>query len=195
MAFKSLYLSLPKKTLIGAAAALTLLSAQASPVSLSYNGAALPGSHAVGAKASGFGTFTTLSGNYFGDLALDDLASFDFTLTFTYGGLTDTLHYGLDQVESFAVSINDQGFQSLFLRTSFVRGDHHWSQAFGVDGLGANDAYSYNFDIPGDLSTGQIKARLEPSQQIPEPASLALTLGALGLAACVARKKQGAARV
>ena len=183
MAIKSLFQNISKKTWVGAAAALTLLSAQASPVSLSYNGQGLPGSWAHGAQASGTGSFTTVSGNYFGNLALSDLASFD--------GDTQTFHYGLAELKKFSASIDAQGFQSLTLQTTFQPGGPNWAQALGVDGLGPNLAYSYNFDIPGDLSTGQITARLEPAATVPEPAALALTLGALGLAAWAGRQQRG----
>jgi PEP-CTERM motif len=175
------------KSLLAAAASLTLFVAQAAPVTLSYVGVGRSTDWAPGATATGTGSFTTKSGDYVGALGLDDLASFSFDLTFFYDGGSEVLHYGLDELETFTASIDGSGFTDLSLQTSEVRATVYWSQFFAADGLAENQAFSTNFDIPGNITTGQLSATIDAGNDVPEPASLALTFAALGAAGLVGR--------
>jgi len=174
------------KTLIGAAAALTMLAAQAAPVSLSYSGVGTSSWWAA-AKATGTGSFETTSGQYGGDIALGDLKSFSFRLKIELDGETENFVYGLDQLDKFTASVDSSGFTSLVLRTDFVRGDQNGGQGLNFLSLGADQASTHHFDIPGPFTIGQLKATLGPDNHVPEPATLALTLAALGLAGVVGR--------
>ncbi|OYU27828.1 MAG: hypothetical protein CFE41_08760 [Burkholderiales bacterium PBB2] len=185
MAFTSTIFS---KTLIGAAAALTLLSAQAAPVSLSYSGNGTR-SWWAGAKATGTGSFETNSGQYSGDISYTDLKSFSFHLQIELDGVTENFFYGLDQLSNFWATVDNSGFTNFYLRTEYVRGDQRGGQSLNF-GLGANNAFTHHFDIPGYFTTGQLMATLGPDNHVPEPATLALTLAALGLAGVVGRGRR-----
>lgn len=178
------------KTLLGAALALLLAGAQAAPVSLTYTGVGEPGWWGTPSTATGTGFFSTKSGSYSGTIGLEDLESFSFTLTFKYKTDTDVLTFGLDTLKNFNASFGANGVEGLVLDTKNVSSDVLWSQAFHVRGQGQNQAWSDNFDMPGYMSRGQITATVDSSSQVPEPASLALVLAALGGAGFAARKRR-----
>jgi len=180
------------KTLLGTTLALLLAGAQAAPVNLSYAGTGEPGFWGTPSTATGTGFFSTKSGSYSGVVGLDDLESFSFTLTFKYQTYTDVLNFGLDTLTSFNASFGLDGVDALVLDTNTVRSNVLWGQAFHVRGQGLNQAWSENFDLPGYLSRGQLTATLDDNSQVPEPASLALVLAALGGAGFAARKRRGA---
>ncbi|RQO61837.1 hypothetical protein DBR47_06850 [Paucibacter sp. KBW04] len=180
------------KTMLGAALALLLAGAQAAPVSLSYSGVGEPGWWGTPSTATGTGFFSTKSGSYSGTIGLEDLESFSFTLTFKYKTYTDVLNFDLDTLKTFNASFGANGVDGLALDTENVRSNVLWGQAFHVRGQGQNQAWSENFDLPGYLSRGQITATMDNNSQVPEPASLALVLAALGGAGLAARKRRSA---
>ncbi|WP_165794561.1 MULTISPECIES: PEP-CTERM sorting domain-containing protein [Roseateles] len=186
MAFTSTIFS---KTLIGAAAALTLMSAQAAPVSLSYSGHGTS-SWWTAAKATGTGSFETNSGQFSGDISYTDLKSFSFHLQIELDGVTENFFYGLDQLSNFWATVDNSGFTNFYLRTEYVRGDQRGGQGLNFEGLGADEARTHHFDIPGPFTIGQLKATFGPDNHVPEPATLALTLAALGLAGVVGRGRR-----
>lgn len=177
------------KTLIGAAVALTLLAAQAvhaAPIHLSYSGVGSPGNWWSSANASGFGSFETNSGNYSGSIALQDLKSFSFNLQIELDGEVELYRYSLGDLDKFSATIGAGGFTSLMLRTDFVMGEPRGWQGLNFLGLGADQARTHHSDIPGPFTIGQLSAS-DPGNHVPEPASLALTVAALGLAGLVGR--------
>ncbi|WIV96869.1 PEP-CTERM sorting domain-containing protein [Kinneretia aquatilis] len=181
--------SILRKTLIGAAAALTLISAQAGPVSLSYSGVGTS-SWWASAKATGTGTFETNSGAYNGAIALADLKSFSFQLKIELAGATETYTYQLSDLEDFTAEVSSGTFTSLTLDSNLVKGTPNGWQSLSILGLGVDQARSHHFDIPGPFTIGQLSATLGPDNHVPEPATLALTLAALGLAGVVGRRKK-----
>lgn len=179
-----------KKQLLGGLAALAMaMSAQATTVTLSYNGLGEAGSWAPGAVATGTGYLEfAQSSNYTGALTLADLSAFQFTLQFTYGGATDVLTYSLADLEDFSALLSGGAFSSFSLLTLFADAQHNWGMALEVLGLDAGEASTFNFDIPGSLSVGDFSAALTPASDVPEPGMLSL-LAVAGLGAAAARRR------
>lgn len=179
-----------KKQLLGGLAALALaMSAQATTVSLSYNGLGESGSWAPGAVATGTGYLEfAQSASYDGHLGLEDLSAFQFTLQFSYGGATDVLTYSLADLEDFSALLSSGIFSSLSLLTQFADAQHNWGMALEVLGLDTGEASTFNFDIPGSLSVGNFSATLAPTSDVPEPGVLSL-LAVAGLGAAIARRR------
>ncbi|MBB4845978.1 hypothetical protein HNP55_004532 [Paucibacter oligotrophus] len=179
-----------KQALLGTALALGFAAAQAAPVSLAYAGTG--NIFGKSSAATGTGFFTSKSGTQGSAIALEDLADFSFVLTFKYDGRTDVLNFGLANLLNFSATLGVDGVEALVLDTSTLRSPSLWGQSFHVRGLGADQAWSRNFDMPGYLSRGQLKATLDSSSQVPEPASLALVLAALASAGLAAHRRRSA---
>jgi hypothetical protein len=179
-----------KKRFLGGLAALMLAAgAQATTVSLGYEGAAPVGqwTMAPGAVASGSGSlsFTQTSGA----VSLEDLSAFSFTLTFTYQGVSDVFNISLADLLEFSATLTDGQFSAFSLLTEHLDAPHNWGMALEVSDLGVIGANTFNFDIPGSLSVGQFSATLQPSGELPEPGALSLVLAA-GLAGVALRRRQ-----
>ena len=172
--------------------ALAAQMASAAPVTLSYAGSGTP-EVAPGAVSVGQGVLNSKSGSYSGLLTLDDLQDFRFDLSFEHQGLTDLFSFGLADLEAFSMVVGADGIESFSLRTSHQRASHFWGTSLAVFGLDAGDALTQNFDLWAPITTGQFAAKLG-SSQVPEPASLALVLGGLGLAAWTSSRRKPAAK-
>lgn len=174
-------------------AALALLcaagAAQAATVNLTYQGSS---EWESGVAVTGTGQFVTKSGLDLGLIGIDDLASFNFSFSFSYKGAVDTFTYDLADLScaptpfggcGFSATLSATGVDALELFTAEQSATHNWAQALRVRAL--DDVTTGNFDMP-PLSSGTMTAQLVPDAgNVPEPASgvlAALALGAAGLA-------------
>lgn len=164
------------------AAALALIcagTAQASTVNLTYNGSSR---WETGVAVTGSGQFVTKDGTAAGPISVDDLASFNFTFSFSYQGVADTFSFDLSDLScdptpfgtcGFSATLSDTGVLALELQTAEKSAEHNWAQSLTVQSL--DRVFTGNFDMP-PLSAGVMTATLaqDPEQQLPEPASWAL---------------------
>lgn len=182
----------PLRLVQALALALAAHMASAAPVTLSYTGAGSP-EVAPGAVSVGLGSLNSKSGSYSGLLSLDDLLDFRFDLRFDHEGKTDLFSYGLADLEAFSMVVGVDGIESFSLRTKHQRATNFWSTALTVQGLDVGEAFTGNFDLWAPITSGQFGAKLGTAQ-VPEPASLALVLGGLGLAAWTSSRRKPAAK-
>lgn len=162
-------------------AALTLAcagTANAAIVNLSYNGTSTRDS---GVAVTGTGQFVTKTGFDTGVIGVDELASFDFSFSFSFGGKTDSFNFTLADLScagnpfldcGFNAVLTAAGVSSLSLQTDEHSASFNWAQGLTVESLSV--AFTGNFDM-APLSRGSVSATLanEP-EPLPEPASWAL---------------------
>lgn len=178
----------------GALALLGAGAAQAATVNLSYQGAS---EWETGVDVTGTGSFVTKDANAVGSIGVDDLASFNFTFSFSFHGKVDTFTYGLSDLTcaeqfdgsicGFSAVLSSTGVDSLELLTDMASATYNWDQRLVVRSL--QFALTGNPDMP-PLSTGTMTATLVPdTNPVPEPASLALAGLALGGCLVASRRR------
>jgi hypothetical protein len=182
-----------KKTALAALALTCAGVAHAATVNLTYNGIS---SRDPNPAVTGTGQFVTKAGFDIGDIGVDELASFNFSFSFTHGGRTDVFNYTLADLTctdnpfvdcGFNAVLTDTGVASLSLQTEEHAAQFLWAQSLTVETLAR--AFTGNFDM-APLSNGSITATLanEPAP-LPEPASWALAGLALGAGVFASRRR------
>ncbi|MCE4553792.1 PEP-CTERM sorting domain-containing protein [Roseateles cellulosilyticus] len=178
-----------------AAALLSAGAAQAAIVNLTYTGESR---WETGVAVTGSGQFVTKTGVDTGDIGRDDLASFNFTFSYSFKGKVDTFSFGLADLTcaptpfgtcGFSATLTDTGVDALALQTDYADAvNTPWGQNLHVRSL--DEVYTTAIDLPA-MSAGVMSAQLVqgPTPTLPEPASLALASLALGAVAFASRRR------